>query len=170
MPTSPLYDGPDRRKTVQDRFEEAVEQASTRAAQKVSGIQYGRTVRATFLATFFASLTIMVFVWFAILKPQEEDFSKKNSIYDCVLFQNTASYIGDFVQKDVKLRKYTAKQNPVTAKLINDLKKVIPVKDLNASVSASNAQINQTIKAWQSDANKIKNLVSTADCIKKLGG
>jgi uncharacterized membrane protein YukC len=174
MPPAPLYDGPDRRDpnrpgTIEDRFEAAVEVASARAAQKVARIHRVRLVKWVSIATMAISLAIMLLLWFAFLKPQEERFITRSTVYNCQQFHQVAALMSDFVMSDRNLRLYQGTKDPVQAKFIDDLNKsnIIPSKDMKAYLADSRRNQDKTLNRWLDDARKL-NSIAGGDCIRTL--
>jgi predicted membrane metal-binding protein len=165
----PLYDGPDRRRGVQDHFETAVEIAASRAAQRVARMHRMRLVRWTFLAALLTALATVLILWFAWLKPQENSFSKANAIYDCRLFKENADTMADFVATDATLRAREAslaKRQQVITK-----ENQIFGKTLFGKLLKIEATVNQNaISHWRNyDIPRLRGN-SSLNCVKKLGG
>jgi hypothetical protein len=164
---SPLYDGPDRRRTVQDRFEEAVELASMRAAQRVAHIHRWRLVRWTFLAALVSALAAMLILWLVWIDPGERDFARKNAIYDCQLFRNNANIMADFVKTDASLRRREEALSK-RAEILQGYQKIFGKKQLKDAIAASHKIDADAIKHWINV--DVKQLESNGgiDCSKHL--
>lgn len=163
------YQGPERRHnmTTRARFDAAVEEAAARAAQRVAAIHRRRLVVQSFLAALIISASVALIVGF-IIGANERSFARQNAEYDCNLFTQAATAMGNFVQSDANLRSKQSKAG-FGKKLVADIEKVIPAADLAQLAITQQRQNNQAVSLWNNDARTLLSLGGT-DCIKHLGG
>lgn len=162
------YEGDERRggdDRLRQRFQEAIAAAAEQAAQKVAAIHRRRLVFQTFLAALATSAIIGVGLTLAINSSQRSA-AQTDVLYTCRLLTRISSDLSGFVGSDATLRLKQAR-SAVTARLLSDLERVIPVHDLQAASRQSNSRSVATALAWKKISADLATLGAT-DCVKHL--
>lgn len=143
-----LYDGPERRVTPRDAaFDRAVEAAATAASRQVMVEHRRATVRQTAMLCVLLTLAVSLVVGL-VFRNDANSLTTATAQYDCRLVKDMSASVSDFVQLDVQLRAAQAKSS-VTTRLVKDLAKVLPGKDLITASNQSNNENNAVVAHWE---------------------
>lgn len=155
------YAGPDRRATPGDTaFERAVEAAAAEAAQRVSRVHRVRLVTQAALASFAASLLVMV-VLGLVYKNEAHTDTRNFSRTNCSLVRDLGYGTADFVETDADLRDREEKLTHQT-QVLSGYSKVFGKTELGKLLVQSHQITEHAITHWRTvDEARLRRLAST---------